>query len=173
MIKKAAYRKLIKPPQTGVYIVLLFIAAACSAYNKNGDGLTRPYVPASNELYDTIAHMDSVLFDAFNNQDLDKLKTIFATELEFYHDKGGLTNYSQVIENTRRLFDQNNGLKRTLIPGSLEVYPVKEYGAIEIGMHRFCHQENGKEDCGTFKFVHIWRRQDKGWKLTRVISYDH
>ena len=170
---KKTHRKSGRQPLTAACIILFFIIAACSTYRKSSSGVTKPNVPVSKELYDTIAHMDSVLFDAFNNQDLEKLKTIFATDLEFYHDKGGLTNYSQVIENTRRLFGQNNGLKRTLITGSLEVYPIKDYGAVEIGTHRFCHQENGKDDCGTFKFVHIWQKNSEGWRLTRVVSYDH
>lgn len=156
-----------------VYITLVYSIAACSTSQKSSSEVTKPYALGSRDLFDTIAHMDSVLFDAFNNQNLEKQKTIFATDLEFYHDKGGLTNYNQVIENTRRLFDQNIGLRRTLIPGSLQVYPIKDYGAIQIGMHRFCHRENGKDDCGTFKFIHIWQKKDDGWKLTRVISYDH
>ncbi|OLY94334.1 protein of unknown function [Cnuella takakiae] len=156
-----------------VYVTLVCITAACASSRMSSSEVTKPYALALRALYDTIAHMDSVLFDAFNNRDLDKQKKVFATDLEFYHDHGGLTNYNQLIENTRRLFDQNNGLRRTLIPGSLEVYPIKDYGAIEIGMHRYCHSENGKDDCGTFKFVHIWQKRVDGWKLTRVISYDH
>ena len=149
------------------------IISSCSATQKITGERAKKYIPVSKELYDTIAHMDSVLFDAFNNQDLNKQKTIFSTDVEFYHDKGGLTNYNQLIENTQRLFNQNSGLRRTLIQGSLEVYPIKDYGAIEVGIHRFCHQENGKDDCGTFKFLHIWQKKDGIWKLTRVISYDH
>ncbi|MCB2409057.1 nuclear transport factor 2 family protein [Hymenobacter lucidus] len=156
-----------------VYITLVCITAACSTSRKSSSEVTESYKPASKELYKTIYHMDSVLFDAFNNRNLEIQKMVFATNLEFYHDNGGLTNYNQVIENTRRLFDQNNGLRRTLIPGSLQVYPIKDYGAIEIGIHRFCHPENGKDDCGTFKFIHIWQKRPDGWKLTRVISYDH
>jgi hypothetical protein len=67
----------------------------------------------------------------------------------------------------------DNGLKRELVPGTLEVYPVRDYGAIEIGSHRFCHDENGKQDCGTFKFMHIWKKTGNEWKITRIISYDH
>lgn len=156
-----------------INILLVSIIVACTGSQKGSGELTKAYVPISKSLYDTIAHLDSLLFAAFNNQDLEKQKEIFATDLEFYHDQGGLTNYNEVIENTRHLFSQNNGLKRTLIPGSLEVYPVSNYGAIEIGMHRFCHKENGKDDCGTFKFVHIWQKRVDGWKLTRVISYGH
>jgi hypothetical protein len=154
-------------------IILVCSTAACSTARKSGSEVPTPYAPVSRELYDTIAHLDSVVFDAFNNQNLETQKTLFATDLEFYHDSGGLTNYQQFIDNTRQLFDQNTGLRRTLIPGSLEVYPIKDYGAIEIGMHQFCHPENGKDDCGTFKFVHIWQKRVDGWKITRVISYDH
>ena len=34
-------------------------------------------------------------------------------------------------------------------------------------------KENGKDDCGTFKFAMIWRKDDETWKLSRVISYGH
>lgn len=124
-------------------------------------------------LYDTIVYWDSVLFTAFNNRDIETQKRIFSKDIEFYHDKGGVMNYDVVIENTRKTLQQNNGLRRTLIPGSLEVYPIKDYGAVQIGAHQFCHLENGKNDCGTFKFVHLWQKKDGQWKLTRVISYDH
>ena len=56
---------------------------------------------------------------------------------------------------------------------TLEVYPIKDYGAIETGTHRFCHTEEGKEICGTFKFLHIWQKEGTTWKVTRVVSYGH
>jgi Domain of unknown function (DUF4440) len=129
----------------------------------------------SQELYSAIAHMDSVMFDAFNNHDLDKLKTTFSENLEFYHDKGGLSNYQQTMENFKTLFEKNKstGLRRDIVPGSLEVYPIKDIGAVETCLHKFCHIENGKEDCGTFKNIMIWQNKDGHWKVTRVISYDH
>ncbi|WP_345238623.1 nuclear transport factor 2 family protein [Hymenobacter saemangeumensis] len=159
--------------RTYILLVATAIISACSTPQKNTDNTAKNYTPVYKELYKTIARIDSILFDAFNNQDLNKQKSIFSTDIEFYHDKGGVTNYNQIIENTQRLINQNLGLRRILIPGSLEVYPIKDYGAIEIGTHQFCHQENGKDDCGTFKFVHIWQKKNGIWKLTRVISYDH
>ncbi|MDW7694560.1 family 43 glycosylhydrolase [Flammeovirgaceae bacterium SG7u.111] len=33
--------------------------------------------------------------------------------------------------------------------------------------------EKGKMDCGTFKFVHIWKKVGETWELTRVVSYGH
>ena len=73
----------------------------------------------------------------------------------------------------KKMFAQNNGMHRELVSGTLEVYPIKGYGAIETGTHRFCHTEEGEEICGTFKFLHIWQKEGTAWKVTRVVSYGH
>jgi len=135
----------------------------------------KTYSPVSQELYDTIAKMDSLMFEAFNAHDADKLQTYFSEDLEFYHDNDGLANFEHTMENFRGLFDRNKttGLRRDLVKGSLEIYPLKNYGAVETCVHRFCHKENGKDDCGSFKNIMIWQNKNGLWKVTRVISYDH
>lgn len=134
-----------------------------------------PPLHAQNEstLYREILAMDKSLFDAFNRQDAEGVKAAFSTDLEFFHDTGGVSNFEQNQQATRNLFARNMHLKRELVPGSMEVYPVKDYGAIQTGEHTFCHIENGKNDCGKFKFLHIWKRGADGWKLARVVSYGH
>jgi ketosteroid isomerase-like protein len=127
----------------------------------------------SGELFDTIARMDSAIFEAFNAHDVDRLMSMFTDDLEFYHDTGGLTDYRQSQENFKKLFAGTPDIRRDLVKGSLEVYPIKDHGAIEIGEHRFCHKENGKDDCGTFKFAMIWGKTGDSWKISRVISYGH
>ena len=72
-----------------------------------------------------------------------------------------------------QLFNRNDGLQRKLVKSSLDVHSIKDYGAIRIGAHEFCHLENGEKDCGTFKFVHIWKKENSIWKVTKVISYGH
>jgi len=59
-----------------------------------------------------------------------------------------------------------------LVPGSLEVYPIKGYGAVEIGIHRFTHP-NDPTSLGEAKFIHLWQLKDGVWRVTRVISFDH
>ena len=115
------------------------------------------------------------MFSGFNAHDLDKLISFFDSSLEFYHDIGGLSNFEKNKQLLGDLFERNKttGLRRELVPGSIEVYPITDYGAIETGLHRFCHEENGKPDCGTFKFMHIWQKKNNQWKITRVASYDH
>jgi|SRR5579871_2283329 len=127
----------------------------------------------NTELYNTIAHMDSVLFNAYNAHDVNEIKKYFTDDLEFYHDKGGLSNYTDNIKGFTQVFQDNKDIRRDLVQGTLEVYPVKNFGAMEIGEHRFCHTENGQQICGTFKFAMIWQLKNGEWKISRVISYGH
>ena len=125
------------------------------------------------ELYRTIALKDSQLFAGYNAHDIDGLKNFFARDVEFYRDESGLSNYNQTIENLKKMFDQNNAVKRELISNSLEVYPINNYGAIEISENRFCQEGNADNNCGTVSIIMLWQNQDSNWKVTRVISYNH
>ncbi len=126
-----------------------------------------------DSLYKEIAHMDSVLFNAFNTRNLATFEKTFSPDLEFYHDKGGLTNLEYTVNSLRNQANQKSDLRRELVLGSMEVYPVKDFGAIQVGQHRFCHTEEGRQDCGTFKFVHVWKKNGGTWQLVRVLSYNH
>ncbi|MFC0776350.1 nuclear transport factor 2 family protein [Terrimonas alba] len=155
------------------FTLVLFLLAAMVVAGLRTNAQSGQHTAGNQELYEEISEQDSLLFNAFNKRDIDLFKTMFTEDLEFYHDKGGLTGYEHTINFLKTTAQCNNQLKRELVKGSLEVYPIPGYGAMEIGMHRFCHLENGKQDCGTFKFVHIWQKKDNQWKITRVISYDH
>src|SRR5260370_13373291 len=112
---------------------------------------------SSSSLYNQISAVDSILSDAFNAHDLHALMSLFTQDLEFYHDAGGLQSYTQVRDGFRGLFSKNDGIRREVVAGTLEVYPIRGYGAIQAGAHRFCHDENGRRSCGTFKFLLLWR----------------
>jgi hypothetical protein len=156
--------------------------------------LKEPATPSGNQaaLYDEIAAADSELFRAANGCDLVKLGSMVDDGLEFYHDQAGLTIGKQPFLNAVK----NNTcgvMIRELVPGSLEVYPVKGFGAIELGVHRFHHPGHEKEwpgasdlgitrfldpgaaewPVGQAKFLHIWRKDQTGWTLVRVVSYAH
>ena len=168
-----------------VALLLFLILIGSTAYGQSGSrnvGPTgRPPVTtalnakpaAKDELYQQVAKLDAEMFAAFNAHDVDKLMFYFAPNLEFFHDKGGLANFSQTKEGFTRMFAQSPDISRTLVPGSLEVFPVKDYGAMHIATQRFCHVENGRNDCGNSKFVMVWQQQGGTWKITRVVSYDH
>ncbi len=165
----------LKQPALVLLIVSLVLISACKRPKDNGDKQLKHQTKQSNGLYTTIAHMDSVLFDSFNKRDLDKLKTMFSTDLEFYHDLGGVTNYETNMQNFQKTFDGERRVRRELVAGSLEVYPIGSSGAVEIGSHRFYGTEKGQaEKLGSeAKFVQVWEKKDNAWKVTRVISYAH
>jgi ketosteroid isomerase-like protein len=125
------------------------------------------------ELFETIQRMDAAIFDAFNAHDVARLMSYFTEDLEFYHDTGGLGDYRQNAADFKKMFASTPDIRRDLVKESLEVYPIKDYGAMEIGQHRFCHKENGKDDCGTFGFAMVWRKTGDSWKISRVLSYGH
>jgi hypothetical protein len=129
----------------------------------------------SGPLFDALAEMDRVLFDAsFASCDAAKANAIFTDDVEFYHDQTGFSAGEQVRENTRRLTAScpgNRGIRRTVVPGSLRVYPVAGYGAVQVGFHRF--DERGAPTSTVAKFVSLWRLQDGRWRLARVLSLDH
>ena len=125
----------------------------------------------SDPLFTTIQSLDTELFDAYNHCDLTTLGKMVSDDLEFYHDQTGL---SVGKEPFLAAIKQNicGKVQRELLSGTLEVYPLKGYGAVEIGIHRFHHPENA-ENVGDAKFVMLWQNKDGVWKVTRVISYNH
>ena len=130
---------------------------------------------SKDSLFRTIQMMDSIFFHAFNTCDTSKSKSLFTKDLEFYHDAGGLTNYDENLNSIRYRCNNKAKVRRELVKGTLEVYPIANYGAIEIGLHKFYYTEPGKSEQldGTFRFVHIWIHKNNDWKISRVISYDH
>ncbi|BCS34632.1 DUF4440 domain-containing protein [Luteitalea sp. TBR-22] len=126
------------------------------------------YVPASQELHDTIVRLDARWEDAYNTCKMDVHEALIAEDLEFFHDLGGLsTSKRQVLEAVKA--NVCGKVTRELLPGSIEVYPIKDYGAVQMGYHRF--RNVNEPGVGRYaRFVHVWRLADGRWQLTRVIS---
>ena len=158
-------------PRTAKYRVNFIAIAAFSLFGATALAQTGQGLPPASELYKTVENLDARLFDAYNHCDLAKLGSMVAEDLEFYHDKTGLSVGRQsLIDGVK-----NNicgKVRRELVPGSLEVYPLEGYGAVEMGVHRFTHPGD-PSNLGDAKFVHVWRLKDGVWQVTRVLSFDH
>lgn len=131
--------------------------------------------PANDPLTTQISALDTAVFDAFNHcsdpAQLAKHAGYFATDVEFYHDTGGVTwNRQDMIGNTEKHVCGN--FRRELVAGSLQVFPIKDFGALETGVHRFCQFKTGVCD-GIASFAIVWRHDASGWQITRVLSYGH
>lgn len=130
-------------------------------------------IKSQAELDKAIATLDAALFDAYNRCDLEKFASFFVENVEFYHDQGGVTLGREALTDSVKK-NICGRVTRELVPGTLQVYYMKGYGAVEMGVHRFHHP--GHEDTeavGEGKFIHLWQYKDGAWKITRVISYDH
>jgi ketosteroid isomerase-like protein len=147
-----------------VIAVCVMLSASCTAIAADTPDLTS-----------TVTALDAKLFAAYNTCDLDTLGAMVADDLEFYHDHNGLmTGKTAFVDSISKHICGK--VKRGLVPGTLEVHPLKGYGAVEIGTHTFC-QTDGKSNCtspaGPARFVQLWQQTGDTWKLTRVISFDH
>lgn len=139
---------------------------------------------ATDPLFAEIQAMDSLVFQvAFNRCQTQILDEVLKTDLEFYHDKAGVTQGKVAfIDNFRSgLCNPKNTWisRRELV--SMEVFPLRKngvlYGALQTGIHRFFEKDkagDGTERAGsTARFSHLWLQENGEWKLARVVSYSH
>jgi len=164
----------------GSLLILILIAAAWPARAQDPqEAAAKKQRATSGELYETIARMDAAVFEAFNAHDIDRLMAMFTDDVEFYDDGDGLNNYAKTKAEFVKMFASTPDIQRELLKETLEVYPLKDYGAIEIGEHRFCHVNKGhgagtaRMECGVTKVSMVWRKVGETWKLSRVLSYSH
>lgn len=157
-------------------VSLLFIAAAVTlllscASGNNVYRLTKNYKPDDPKLYATIVAMDSAFFEAYNTckGNLEKYGSFYSNDIEFYHDKGGImTSKQEIIASTEKYVCGK--VTRELVKGSIEVYPIKDYGAIEMGLHIFHNSEEPNSAPKTGRFTIIWKKVNTDWKIAKVIS---
>lgn len=124
----------------------------------------------SGELHDELAAMDRIVFEvAFVECDAEKFRALFTDDAEFYHDLAGPTYAEDVW--TLKGCPREDGVRRVLVPESLEVYPMAGFGAIQMGEHWFV--EEGATTSTLAKFVHLWRFENDEWRIARVLSFDH
>ncbi len=152
---------------------LVSVAGAAEPAPAGNTAVTTPPPTDPAALRELVTGLDRAMFDAYNAHDVARLMALFAPGLEFFHDTGGLAGYEAAQGGFTQVFANNPDIRRDLVPGTLQVYPIKDYGAIEIGAHRFCHTEDGKADCGTFQFLQVWHYDDGRWQVSRVVSYGH
>jgi ketosteroid isomerase-like protein len=139
-----------------------------------GAGAQQPPLTLDAEM----AALDTALFGAFNDCDASRFSALLADDVEFFHDKAGLMRKAFLVDDlartcVRRLKGEQPKVRRELA-GTAEAYPIKDYGAVQTGAHRFYEIAGGKETLvGTGRFLHVWKKEAGGWKLARVVSYDH
>lgn len=149
--------------------------ALSRAWIPSGAALPSATQPQSTDdgaaLTRTLTELDAKLFDAYNRCDMDTFREFFVQGMDFHPDQGGATfDLETVIENTRTTICHKN--RRELLNRTFRVYPVRDYGAIEEGEHRFCQVATGKCE-GIANILLICQNKDGKWLLRRIISVGH
>ena len=134
-------------------------------------------------LYEEILAADAALFKAFfDTCDIEALRGLVTDDFEMFHDKGGrnITSGAQFVQAAQdKCKRQADGVDfistRKLVPESMKVYPINNYGAVEVGVHRFYAVKQGEPDrlTETSQFTHVWKEENGQWRLARALSYDH
>ena len=147
-------------------------------------GIASAQVDKNSELFKTLKAKDSIIFKiGFNKCKVEKSAELLTEDLEFYHDKGGVTNSKKAFVKTMKngicRKDNPQKIYRFLVKGSLEVFPMYNngelYGALQNGKHFFSPDKTmtyEKTDNYAL-FSHLWIIEEDHWKLKRVISYNH
>jgi hypothetical protein len=135
-----------------------------------------------SELYYLLKEKDSLMFElSYNQLDTSILEELATDDIEFYHDQGGAT-YSKedFINGMKSLANLSYKARREVVPGSIEVFPMKKngelYGALLKGEHNFYAKEpNDKPEYFTSKakYTVLWILIEDKWRMSRIYSYDH
>ncbi len=157
--------------------ILSTAALATGALSTGANAQAQPAETQESVAAD-LAALDARLFKAaFEDCDMAVLEELLADDMEFYHDRDGLsyTTSAAFIADVKK---ECGGGKRVLVADSLSTHMIGNYGAMQQGRHEFHQVMPDGSSIAREKgvFMHLWKRTSTsaaGWQIARVISYDH
>jgi hypothetical protein len=176
--------------RVAVLAVLVCASVVCSAAEpqrpepkREAEVHLTPGAKARAGLYEEILKADAEFFKAFfDTCDIDTVRRYVTDDFEMFHDKGGrvTTSGADFVKAAQdKCKRQEEGVDflstRKLVPETMKVYPLDNYGAVQTGTHRFYAIQKGKPDrlTETSQFTQVWKEENGQWRLARVLSYDH
>ncbi|NID16516.1 DUF4440 domain-containing protein [Luteibacter yeojuensis] len=137
-----------------------------------------PFVRAADDDEAQVRSADTTFWKAYNACDMTTMGGLITADVEFYHDKGGLTSTREgLIESLRKgpCGDPKMHLRREAVDGSVAFHPMKGGYAILSGRHLFYVSRDGKPEQldGQAEFTTLWKYDQGQWRMHRVLSYDH
>lgn len=153
-----------------IIALLAILVTSCSVSGKMSETKISGYVPDDQDLYKAIIGVDSIFWESYNSCNMDIQKKLYSENIEFYHDQSGLITTKQLILDATES-SVCGQIRREPINGSIEVYPINGYGAVEMGLHIFKRVADGEPlSSRPGKFIIIWKQLGNEWSISRVIS---
>ncbi|WP_369979079.1 nuclear transport factor 2 family protein [Xanthomonas bundabergensis] len=117
-------------------------------------------------------------WQAYNACDMHAMGELLTDDVEFYHDRTGLTASRPAVLQSLRdgpCADPAMHLRREAVADSLQFHPLAGGFALLSGTHRFHVQRDGKPERldGQAEFTTLWQAVDGQWRMRRIYSYAH
>lgn len=133
--------------------------------------------PCADDEHD-VRMADTRYWQAFNTCDLKAMEDLFTDDVEFYHDKTGLTVSKAAVIESLRTGPCNSPalhLRREAVQASVRFHPLAGGFALLSGTHRFHVSEAGKPERldGQAEFTNLWQSVAGHCRMRRVFSYAH
>jgi ketosteroid isomerase-like protein len=146
-------------------LVLFLLAMAATALAADGDE-------------QAIRAADARYWQAYDACDFDEMGGLLTDDVEFYHDRTGLTaGKAAVLESLRKGPCGTLGmrLRREAVEASVRFDPLAGGFGLLTGAHRFFVTDAGKPERldGQAGFTVLWQSVDGRWRLRRIFSYAH
>ncbi|MDR6672239.1 DUF4440 domain-containing protein [Xanthomonas sp. 1678] len=121
---------------------------------------------------------DARYWQAYNACDMRTMGELLTDDVEFYHDKTGLTASKAAVLRSLRdgpCADPAMHLRRDAAAGDVQFHPLAGGFALLAGTHRFHLQRNGEPERldGQAEFTNLWQSVDGHWRMRRIYSYAH
>ncbi|QYS90192.1 nuclear transport factor 2 family protein [Flavobacterium davisii] len=140
------------------------------------------FAQSETEIIKKIQNLDTEFWKAYNSCNTKDIEIYIYDDIEFYHDKGGITlgkeNLVNSIQNNL-CSNKNYKIRRELIKRT-EQFSIlyregKPYGLIYSGEHIFLLTINKNKEYpdGKAKFIHLWLLENELWRMKRIYSYNH
>jgi Domain of unknown function (DUF4440) len=163
----------------GRFVVTLLMCASV-ARSASAQQASEPEIPTGQQLVDLIAELHSKLVTAYTTCDINTFVSMMAPDVENYHDEFGRVVGREaaknlLVEGVCAMLKQGIQPRNELVVGSLEVYRIEKFGALEFERSTFWLRRPGEQETkvGTLKEITLWERRDGVWMVSRHIAYAH
>jgi hypothetical protein len=137
--------------------------------------------PPAPDVTAVVRDRDAAFWQAYNACATTAFRDFFTGDVEFYHDRGGVTSGLDALDAAlkKNLCGADTRIRRAAVDGTVRISILRDgdrvYGAIVAGEHLFYVTPKGQPELldGKGRFVDLWQLSNGAWKMSRVLSYDH